>query len=126
MQTDTAIYFLFLNEILLRLAGIISIVKSISNSSGIIKSDSNLQENLFNNNLFSGLEKILNFSITNKGLLMANLNEGEEHINDSANLLLSKIIDIKKEFNEVLPKLQKYCDHFIEFIKNDYILLNFC
>lgn len=36
------------------------------------------------------------------------------------------MLDVKRNFNEIIPEIQKYQNNFFETIKKDFVLLNFC
>lgn len=59
---------------------------------------------------------MIKFSISNKGRLMS--------MNENASLS-NKILDLKKNFLEILPEIKSEIDIFLEIIKKDFVLLNF-
>jgi len=45
-------------------------------------------------------------------------------MNENASLS-NKILDLKKNFLEILPEIKSEIDIFLEIIKKDFVLLNF-
>lgn len=77
--------FLFLNETLFRFIGIISVIKSVTLTSDVVKCDQSLYRKIFQNPLFDTLNECMRFVLVNKTNYAATQLNGLSGGNSTAN-----------------------------------------